>query len=154
MYTSRHSLHTIDINWTRTCLLTARLHRTGIAEVMGSNPVGASESFLGFICNCFTKTDRNVCIKTTFQTSTSISITQHNYLNDLHVTCRYPAFELELHHDELLYRRPLCAVLVEDWAVICESLIEPSSIPREVRQPGIWKTLIIVITTFFSELRW
>ena len=27
-------------------------HRTGIAEVMGSNPVGASESFLGFICNC------------------------------------------------------------------------------------------------------
>ena len=27
-------------------------HRTGIAEVMGSNPVGASEFFLGFICNC------------------------------------------------------------------------------------------------------
>ena len=27
-------------------------HRTGIAEVMGSNPVGASECFLGFICNC------------------------------------------------------------------------------------------------------
>ena len=27
-------------------------HRTGIAEVMGSNPVGASDFFLGFICNC------------------------------------------------------------------------------------------------------
>ena len=27
-------------------------HRTGIAEVMGLNPVGASEFFLGFICNC------------------------------------------------------------------------------------------------------
>ena len=27
-------------------------HRTGIAEVMGSNPVGASEYFLGFLCNC------------------------------------------------------------------------------------------------------
>ena len=27
-------------------------HRTGITEVMGSNPVGASEFFLGFICNC------------------------------------------------------------------------------------------------------
>ena len=27
-------------------------HRTGIAEVMGSNPVGASEFFLGFVCNC------------------------------------------------------------------------------------------------------
>ena len=27
-------------------------HRTGIAEVMGSNPVGASEFFLNFICNC------------------------------------------------------------------------------------------------------
>ena len=26
-------------------------HRTGIAEVMGSNPVGASEFFLGFLCN-------------------------------------------------------------------------------------------------------
>ena len=26
-------------------------HRAGIA-VMGSNPVGASEFFLGFICNC------------------------------------------------------------------------------------------------------
>ena len=28
-------------------------HRTGIVEVMGSNPIGASECFLGFICNCF-----------------------------------------------------------------------------------------------------
>ena len=27
-------------------------HRTGIAEVMGSNPVGASQFFLGFICIC------------------------------------------------------------------------------------------------------
>ena len=27
-------------------------HRTGIAEVMGSNPVGVSEFFLGFLCNC------------------------------------------------------------------------------------------------------
>ena len=26
-------------------------HRTGIAEVMGTNPVGASGFFLGFICN-------------------------------------------------------------------------------------------------------
>ena len=28
-------------------------YRTSIAEVMGSNTVGASEFFLGFICNCF-----------------------------------------------------------------------------------------------------
>ena len=27
-------------------------HRTGIAEVMGSNPVGASDFFLGFLCDC------------------------------------------------------------------------------------------------------
>ena len=27
-------------------------HRTGIAEVRGSNPVGASEFVLGFLCNC------------------------------------------------------------------------------------------------------
>ena len=27
-------------------------HRTGIVEVMGSNPVGASDFFLGFLCNC------------------------------------------------------------------------------------------------------
>ena len=26
--------------------------RTGIAEVMGSNPVGVSQFFLGFICIC------------------------------------------------------------------------------------------------------
>ena len=28
-------------------------HHNGITEVMGSNPVRASEFFLGFICNCF-----------------------------------------------------------------------------------------------------
>ena len=28
-------------------------HRIGIAEVMGSNPVGASAFFLGFLCNGF-----------------------------------------------------------------------------------------------------
>ena len=28
-------------------------HRTGIAQVMGSNPVEASESFLDFLCNYF-----------------------------------------------------------------------------------------------------
>ena len=27
-------------------------HCTGFAEVMGANPVTASEFFLGFICNC------------------------------------------------------------------------------------------------------
>ena len=27
-------------------------HRTSITEAMGSNPIGASEFFLGFICNC------------------------------------------------------------------------------------------------------
>ena len=27
-------------------------HRTGIAQVMGSNPVEVSELFLGFVCNC------------------------------------------------------------------------------------------------------
>ena len=27
-------------------------HRTGIAEVMSSNPIEASDFFLGFICNC------------------------------------------------------------------------------------------------------
>ena len=28
-------------------------HCTGIVEVMGSNPIGASELFLDFLCNCF-----------------------------------------------------------------------------------------------------
>ena len=27
-------------------------HRTSIAEVMGSNPIGASDFFLGFLCTC------------------------------------------------------------------------------------------------------
>ena len=43
-------------------------HRTGIAEVMGSNPVGASEFFLGFLCNSYFTT-----VKITF-TSKSIII--------------------------------------------------------------------------------
>ena len=30
-------------------------HHTGIAEVMGSNPVEASELFLGFLCNCLSR---------------------------------------------------------------------------------------------------
>ena len=29
-------------------------HRTGIMELMGSNPVEASDFFLGFLCNCST----------------------------------------------------------------------------------------------------
>ena len=33
-------------------------HCTGIAEVMGSNPVGASDFFLGFICNCLSNTSQ------------------------------------------------------------------------------------------------
>ena len=30
----------------------SELRIENIAEVMGSNPVGASDCFLGFICNC------------------------------------------------------------------------------------------------------
>ena len=40
---------------------------TGIMEVMGSNPVGASEYFLGFICNCLS-----------YFTSAKISFTSSN----------------------------------------------------------------------------
>ena len=51
-------------------------HCTGIAEVMGSNPVGASEFFLGFICNSLSyfMTARITCTCTqmNFQVSSSI----------------------------------------------------------------------------------
>ena len=42
------------INWTRNWHTVAQLveHRTSITEVMGSNPVEASEFFLRFICTC------------------------------------------------------------------------------------------------------
>ena len=30
-------------------------HRTGVTEGMGSNPVGASDLFQGFLCNCMLK---------------------------------------------------------------------------------------------------
>ena len=44
------------LNWHLTCFQRGFIaqsveHHTGIAEVLGSNPVGASEFFLGFICN-------------------------------------------------------------------------------------------------------
>ena len=58
-YTS-FTLHTTGINWTRTwpafneaSLAQLVEHRTGTAEIIGSNPVGASEVFLSFIWNCF-----------------------------------------------------------------------------------------------------
>ena len=60
-YTHHVTLHITGIDWTRIWpAWPTRLHtlaqfiepRTGVAEVMGSNPVGASEFFLGFICNC------------------------------------------------------------------------------------------------------
>ena len=57
--TSCHSLHITGINWTRTWPASGKAsiaqsvkHRIGIAEVMGLNPLGASEFFLGYICNC------------------------------------------------------------------------------------------------------
>ena len=44
-------------------------HHTGIAEVMGSNTVGASEFFLGFICNCLS-----------YFTTAKISFTSMGYI--------------------------------------------------------------------------
>ena len=49
-------------------------HRTGIAEVMGSNPVGTSEFFLGFICSCLS------CF-----TTAKISFTSIIYLQFTHM---------------------------------------------------------------------
>ena len=49
-------------------------HRTGITEVMGSNPVGASELFLGFICNCLS------CFITARMTFTCILYPQFTHM--------------------------------------------------------------------------
>ena len=55
-------IYITGINWTHTwpapnkasCTVAQSVeHHTSIAEAMGSNPVGASEFFLGFLCNCF-----------------------------------------------------------------------------------------------------
>ena len=46
---SRSGASSIYIRYMKSSALVE--HRTGIAPVMGSNPVGASEFFLGFICN-------------------------------------------------------------------------------------------------------
>ena len=56
-FTSFSSYNDYKLNLYLTCFqwgFIAQLveHRTGITEVMGSNPIGASEFFLGFICNC------------------------------------------------------------------------------------------------------
>ena len=50
-------------------LLQSVEHRTVITEVMGSNPVGASEFFLGFLCNCLS-----------YFTTTKITFTSSLYL--------------------------------------------------------------------------
>ena len=49
-------------------------HRTGIAEVMGSSPIEASEFFLGFICNCLS-----------YFTTAKISFTSILYLQFTHM---------------------------------------------------------------------
>ena len=51
-------------------------HRTGIAEVMGSNPIEASDFFLGFVCNCLSY------FKTAKITFTSILYPQFTYINN------------------------------------------------------------------------
>ena len=60
IYTSCHSLHITAINWTCTWPASSEVveHCTGIAEVMRSNPVGASQFFLGFI-NCLSYVTRS-----------------------------------------------------------------------------------------------
>ena len=45
--------------------------RTGIAEVMGSNPIEVSECFLGYLCNCLS------CVTTAKITLTSILYHKH-----------------------------------------------------------------------------
>ena len=56
--------------WTRIFIAQSVEHHTGIAEVMGSNPIGASEFFLGFICNCLS-----------YFTTAKISFTPKNLVN-------------------------------------------------------------------------
>ena len=43
------TLSTLAVRYTKMHQLVG--HRTGIVEVMGSNPIGASEFVQGFICN-------------------------------------------------------------------------------------------------------
>ena len=67
-------------------------HRTGIAEGMGSNPIGASEFLLGFICNSF------ITERITFIYLYSLS-TVHSYdlyHNTHHVTYIYTAGDKQI----------------------------------------------------------
>ena len=57
IYTSFSSYNGYKLNSHLTCFRRSFItqsveHRTGIAEVMGSDPVEASDFFLGFVCNC------------------------------------------------------------------------------------------------------
>ena len=63
LYDKDHKLHIIlsynryKLNSQLTCtrggfIAQSVEHCTGITEVMGSDPIGASEYFLGFLCNC------------------------------------------------------------------------------------------------------
>ena len=80
IYTSCHSLHITAINWTRTWPASSEVveYRNGIAEVMRSNPVGASQFFLGFI-NCLSYVTRSK-ISFTFQLLYLAFLKLSNYL--------------------------------------------------------------------------
>ena len=57
-------------------------HRTGIAEVMGPNPVEASKNFLGFICNCFLDSFLQRNIESTNALFSELELTCHEFRED------------------------------------------------------------------------
>ena len=67
-------------------------------------------------------------------------------------TCKSPALVLELHQDESLYSRALCAMTLLGWFVIWESSTAPPSIPREERQPGILLEVRLIMTASRTQV--
>ena len=83
-FTSFSSYNGYKLNSHLTCFLRGFIaqlvehHHTSITEVMGLNPIRASEFFLGFICNCLscyiTAKISFTCIEKYYYTATLISL--------------------------------------------------------------------------------
>ena len=76
-----------DLNASSGSIAQSVEHRTNIAEVMGSDPVGASEFFLGFICNYLS-----------YFTTVKISFTSILYPQFTHmIFIIYTSYSLHIH---------------------------------------------------------
>ena len=111
--------HLICFQWGFIHVAQSVEHCTCITEVMGSNPVGASEFFRGFICNCLS-----------YFTTVKISFTSILYLQFTHMIfilyTSWGSFNCDWNKHGWTLKRVYCVFLSlflsqSEWGVVLES---------------------------------